>query len=432
VGGALTGVWGNFLFLFSFRSFELLFSDWMQLHSKVYETAEEERARLDIFKDNFEYIRKHRERSRTYTVGLNGLADLHLDEFQAMYLGTHPENPGSLPDRVVNGSKVTSPFIPASVSGHSVNWVERGAVTEIKNQKSCGSCWAFSTTGAIEGINAIVSDNLVSLSEQELVDCDSLHDHGCNGGLMDFAFEFVEENHGIDTEKDYPYEAVQETCDDRRLNRIVVSIDGHKDVDEGDEAEMLKVVTNQPLSVAIQANQRFFQLYTGGIFDDEECGTQLNHGVLVAGYGSEEGQDYWLMKNSWGTRWGEEGYMRMAMGVAPSGICGIAKMPSYPLKKSVDPPPPPPTPPGPPPAPQQKCNQYQSCSADSTCCCLLEILDQCLVYNCCPYQNAICCDDHMSCCPAGTQCNLQDQTCDSPNATIPIPPKQLAGFSLVA
>merc|ERR1719262_1297577 len=275
----------------------------------------------------------------------------------------------------------------------TVDWRQKGAVTEVKNQGRCGSCWSFSTTGSIEGINAIVGGNLTSFSEQELVDCDTHFDHGCQGGLMDYAFQFVMKN-GLDTEKDYPYKGVQGYCDTNKQNRKVVTIDGFEDVEAGNEKEMVEVVTRQPLSVAIQANHPNFQLYTGGVFDDEGCGEQLDHGVLVVGYGTDEDtkQEYWIMKNSWGGLWGEEGFMRMKMGVAPSGICGIAKMSSYPKKSSVDPPAPPPSPPPPgppPPPPGVICNQYQSCKAGESCCCMYKFLDQCLAFACCPYENTL-------------------------------------------
>lgn len=420
----------------------LLFREWMDFHGKTYDD-ETVFSRFRAFKDNLKYIHAHEERQgllaapakASYTLGLNALADVSLDEFRANYLGTHPENRGSLPSRAqVTDAELGKKFVPGSLGkNESVNWVERGAVSEVKNQGHCGSCWSFSTTGAVEGANAVLTGKLVSLSEQELVDCDTAMDHGCQGGIMDYAFQFVED-HGLDTEKDYPYQGVQSECDTARENRLVVSIDGFEDIPAGNEHAMIKAVRKHPVSVAIQANHQNFQLYTGGVFDDPECGTQLDHGVLVAGMGtSEDDQDYWLMKNSWGPLWGDEGYMKMAMGVAPAGICGITKMSSYPIKKSVDPPPGPPTPPGPGPSPSPKvqCNQVQQCEANTTCCCMFELQQTCLVYSCCPYAEAVCCDDKKSCCPADTTCNTAAGTCDKPtNASIAAAQSKLARIKL--
>jgi len=415
-----------------------LFDQWAKYHAKEYANDSERNQRLDTFLDNLMYIREHRNTNKhlSYTVGLNSMADITLGEFSNMYLGTKPTaaSRNRLPDRaLVADDELT--FVPAELNGETLNWVEKGAVTEVKNQKACGSCWSFSTTGSIEGINAIVSGKLVSLSEQELVDCDTILDHGCQGGLMDYAYAFVEGNGGLDTEDDYPYTAFQGTCDSNKKNRNVISIDGHRDITAGDEKALLEAAKKQPVSVAIQANQRFFQLYTGGVFDNESCGSQLDHAVLVAGYGTSDGKDYWLMKNSWGAQWGEDGYMKMAMGVAPSGICGISKMASYPVKTHVDPPAPPPAPPSPPP-PVVQCNQVQACPKGNTCCCMIEVFGQCAVYSCCPYEEAACCDDKKSCCPGGTECNLDAGTCDKTdgapsNETLSMMSKSFAQFHIL-
>ncbi|KIY95721.1 hypothetical protein MNEG_12241 [Monoraphidium neglectum] len=166
----------------------------------------------------------------------------------------------------------------------AIDWREKGAVAEVKNQMACGSCWAFSTTGAIEGINKIVTGGLLSLSEQELVDCDKAQDSGCQGGLMDYAFEFVKEHGGIELEKDYPYTGEDGECSDEKDGPVqLVTIDGYQDVPQFSEIALKKAVSQQPVSVAIEADQRAFQLYMGGVFDDKECGRDLDHGVLVRG-----------------------------------------------------------------------------------------------------------------------------------------------------
>ncbi|XP_022635955.1 cysteine proteinase RD21A [Vigna radiata var. radiata] len=197
------------------------------------------------------------------------------------------------------------------------------------------SCWSFSAIGAVQGINKIVIGELISLSEQELVGCDTGYNMGCNGGLMDYAFEFIINNGDIDSEEDYPYRAVDGICDQYRKNVKVVSIDSYKDVNSYDESALKKAVANQPVSVAIERGGREFQLCSSGVFS-RRCGTTLDHGVVVVEYGTENDHDYWIMRNSWGADWGEEGYIRIErnLGNSRSGKCGIAIEPSYPVKST--------------------------------------------------------------------------------------------------
>lgn len=195
-----------------------------------------------------------------------------------------------------------------------------------------GCCWAFSAVAAIEGINQLTTGKLASLSEQELVDCDIKgEDEGCNGGLMDDAFKFILQNHGIASEATYPYQGVDGKCSASKEASHAAKITGYEDVPANSEAALLKAVANQPVSVAIDAGGFDFQFYSSGVFTGQ-CGTELDHGVTAVGYGvSSDGTKYWLVKNSWGTGWGEGGYIMMQRDIAAKeGLCGIAMEASYP------------------------------------------------------------------------------------------------------
>jgi KDEL-tailed cysteine endopeptidase len=310
-----------------------------------------------------------------------------------------------------------TPFRYSSVvAAPTVDW--RGtAVTPVKDQGQCGSCWAFSATGTIEGAWYLATGDLVSIAEQELVDCDVGIDAGCNGGLMDYAMDYVI-NNGICAEEAYPYTARDETCKKDQC-AAVVTLNSHESVPSSNEAALKQAVTMRPVAVAAQADELAFQLYSGGVFDGQ-CGTQLDHGMLAVGYGFDDasGLEYWIIKNSWGAGWGDNGYINMAFGMNDGDCqCGICLEASYGVSDGHPAGPAPPVAPKNPPPPGGgdliACDDQEAalCAADETCCCVETVGTECLAFGCCPYPQAVCCDDYSSCCPSGYTCDVADQTC---------------------
>jgi cathepsin L len=320
--------------LLSEAQYQNAFVNFMQTHQKSYQ-HDEFQARYQIFKDNHKFIEEHNAGDHSFTVAINQFADMTSEEFASIYNGvkyTHVEREIAMPEELAG--------FEVSALPHHVDWRTKGAVTAVKNQGQCGSCWSFSTTGSVEGQHFLFHQQtppgnggaLVGLSEQNLMDCSvSYGNNGCGGGLMDDAFRYIIANGGIDTEASYPYTAQdQPTCQYTQAN-LGACIEQFKDIPQGNEQALQVASANVgPISVAIDAGNQSFQFYSGGVYYEPACSpTALDHGVLVVGYGVDNGQKYWLVKNSWSASWGLNGYIMMSRD--RNNNCGIASAASYPV-----------------------------------------------------------------------------------------------------
>ena len=299
------------------------FTNFQEKFAKKYENVQELETRFSVFRENFRNIITHNaDRNQSFTMGVNQFTDLTPDEFKAQMIRGLKAPVGSFGCGSFSNS--------ASGAPASIDWRTKGAVTTVKDQGQCGSCWTFSSTGAMEGAWAIAKGQLIDLAEQELVDCAGLKygSMGCNGGQMEGAFKFIIEN-GQCAASSYPYTAKDGTC---HSCSAVAHATSCSDVKPNDQLSLKAAVAKQPVAVAIEADTKYFQSYSGGVLTSSSCGTSLDHGVLAVGYGEENGQKYWLVKNSWGTSWGEQGYVKIGRSESTNdaGICGIAMDPSFP------------------------------------------------------------------------------------------------------
>ena len=293
------------------------FANYLAKYGKSYGTKEEFQFRFEQYKRNVEMMALHNTNGdNTFTLAPNKFADYTPSEYRRL-LGYK------------RGSKANAKYATFDLSAipDAIDWRSKGGVTPVKDQGQCGSCWAFSSTGALEGRDFAANGVLNSYSEQQLVDCDLDQNEGCNGGDMGLAFQYAAKN-PLETEGDYPYKGVDQSCkyDAKKAksnNKDAVNVKPNS------AADLKAAIAEGPVSVAIEADTLVFQFYSGGILNSKSCGTNLDHGVLAVGYGTQGGKDFYIVKNSWGASWGENGYLKIAV-VDGAGICGIQMEPVYP------------------------------------------------------------------------------------------------------
>ncbi|CAH1174077.1 unnamed protein product [Phaedon cochleariae] len=302
-----------------------LWADFKKTHGKTYKSLREEKLRYNIFQDTLRQIAEHNVKyengESTYYLAINQFSDMTDEEFKAMLL----KNKASKPS--LEGLEVAN--LTVGAAPESIDWRTKGAVLPIRDQGQCGSCWAFSTVASVEGQAAIKSGSQIPLSQQQLVDCATYeyHNSGCDGGYMLRGFEYIRD-HSLESEADYPYTARDERCKANDRRKGIVELTGYKTVPATEESLKEAVGTIGPISVAV--NSIPWRHYGGGVFNNNACtGLELDHGVTAVGYGTENGLKFWLVKNSWGTGFGESGYIRIIRDSTHN--CGVEKDASYPI-----------------------------------------------------------------------------------------------------
>ncbi|XP_036449143.1 cathepsin L1-like [Colossoma macropomum] len=310
---------------------DLEFHTWKLKFAKSYGSVEEESRRKMIWLDNRKLVLEHNmladQGIKSYRLGMNHFADMDNQEYQQMFKGCL----GSFNETKIESATTFLQPVEGAALPSAVDWRAEGYVTEVKDQSHCGSCWAFSATGALEGQMFKKTKKLVSLSEQQLVDCSgSSGNYGCNGGLAYQAFDYIMKSGGLETAYTYPYQAKEGLC---RFNKqkAWAKCSDYKMVKSTEDVLQYAVATVGPISVSLDVSHDSFQLYESGVYDEPNCSsTKLGHAMLAVGYGTDEqGRDYWLVKNSWGVNWGDEGYIKMSRN--KDNQCGIATRGSYPV-----------------------------------------------------------------------------------------------------
>ncbi|XP_054922130.1 cathepsin K-like [Dermacentor andersoni] len=301
-----------------------------KVYNKTYSTSQETVYREQVFRRTFHFLRTVDEQfkngTRLFSVGVNHFADMTPDEVVANYTGYKPPTLQQLAD-----VPLYAPLFGDTPD--SVDWRANGFVTPVKNQGQCGACWAFSATGALEGQLFKRTRRLVSLSEQNLMDCTGPRygTNGCNGGQMVGAFQYVQDAGGLDTEARYPYrQGTNFQCQfSNSFEARRVSVTGYTRVPPRNERVLQDALSRiGPISIAINASPQTFMFYKNGVYTEPNCDPRgLNHAVLLVGYGQDRGVPYWIVKNSWGTGWGEAGYVKI---LRNRNICGMSEDASFP------------------------------------------------------------------------------------------------------
>uniref|UniRef100_A0A7S3CIY7 Uncharacterized protein n=1 Tax=Strombidium rassoulzadegani TaxID=1082188 RepID=A0A7S3CIY7_9SPIT len=311
------------------------FMAWASKYQKSYPTKEEFLRRFKVFLGNIESLGAFIEQARgdekfigapsgMHELELNKFADLTEEEYKALL--------GFKYDPATRGDATVEPLTAEGDLPASINWAEKGFVSPVKDQGACGSCWSFSTTGAIESALQIKTGGKQLFSEQQLIDCSiSFGNNGCSGGLVEYAFNYAK-HVPMETETQYPYKAANQKCAQAELEGDL-QISDFKEVQRFNPEQLAQALNLGPVSVGVDASGVAFKFYKSGVIK-KWCGTSIDHAVLAVGYGTDsDGSDYWLVKNSWGGDWGEHGYFRVLrdMSKEDEGTCGILQTPSYPI-----------------------------------------------------------------------------------------------------